>query len=244
MYNKKLGVVAGLGPETSAVFYLNVINHFRKNTKTYPSIIMRNVGSTFEDVESFICNRDTEPHVKDVIDALKDLEASGCDIACIPCNTMHVHLERFKSAVPKMNIISIVESVLCKILKNGTKNILLLGSSATISCRLYQDHLDNNGVKYILPNEIQQQWVENAILNINGGNLLGGDRIKLEAIISSYIEDYGVDSVLLGCTDLYQQIDIGKYSVPVVDSNMALVEAVCNFITNKVEDFVDRGIVA
>ncbi|KAI8895436.1 Asp/Glu/hydantoin racemase [Globomyces pollinis-pini] len=224
---KKIGVIAGLAPETSCDFYLEVVEYYRKNSDHYPSIILRQVSCFFKDIMLLAENKTGEGVKEEILVALKDLQDIGCELVCIPCNTVHKWLNIYQSHFPNLKFISIIEASIKKVLETNLKSVLILASKCTIMTELYQRQLEQHNINYVLVNETDCEFMTDAIKALNSGV----DTHEFEDSFGEVLDRYlgMVDGTLLACTDLYRlctdKVREGRGLF--INSNDCLVEAVC-----------------
>ncbi len=229
---KKLGIVTGLGPETSARFYLDIVKHFRNNEPAYPPILMRNAAISFSQEAEGITGSGNLKIREEITSALIDLKSASCELVCIPCNTVHIWLDHFRGSIPGIRILSIVDAVAANVVARNLRHLLILGSSLTVAERLYQSALEKKGIRTSTPRQADQTAVDNAILSINQGCLLDSDRGELMAIMKAYWDGQDApDAILFACTDLFQLIKQEDCEMTILDSNKLLVDAVCAAMT-------------
>jgi aspartate racemase len=107
---KSVGVIGGLGPETTANFYSEVIFRCQKlNDIQRPSIVVGSVPLLFEIERDLIAhNTGIERYIPFLQDEAKLLEKAGVDFIVMPCNSLHVFIDDIRAAV-SVPVLSIVE---------------------------------------------------------------------------------------------------------------------------------------
>lgn len=226
----KLGIVGGLGPETTADFYLRLVKYCRSHKTAYPRVIIRNAAISFADEKAGICGGDSEPVIQEIISCLRDLQAAGCNAACIPCNTVHLWLDRFRSAVPQLELLPITTAVGRGLQTVGARNALILASRSTVRDGLYQATLSRFGIQYLLPSEEEQARIDAIILRINAGKT---DRQDADWLANYAAGKTGGDRqtwILLACTDLYQIVPDCNAIPGWIDSTQCLVDSALEFL--------------
>lgn len=199
---KTVGIIGGLGPETTSEFYLDVVFSCQKKNKTHrPSIIISSVPLPYKIEEEAIAkNIGFEKILPFLIKEAKRLEKAGADFIVMPCNSLHVFIKELRGAVD-IPVLSIVEETV-KFLK--TKNLNKVGivsTSATIKNKLYENAFAENKISYETPDDFQQVKMGKFILNLVNGMQNNKDREELINIIGDF-EKKNVDCVVLACTDL------------------------------------------
>lgn len=207
---KTVGIIGGLGPETTSKFYLDIVFSCQKKDKTHrPSIIISSVPLPYkieeEAISKFVGFERVLPFL---IDEAKRLEKAGADFIVMPCNSLHVYIKNIRNAV-KIPVLSIVEETLKFLETNKFNKVGIVSTSATIKNKLYETAFEQKNIKYEFPNDLQQTKMGKIILNLVKGVLNNEDREELIKIISDF-EKKNVDCVVLACTDL--QLLIPKLS--------------------------------
>ncbi len=199
---KVAGIIGGMGPEATVDLLQRVIN----------------LTPALDDKDHIRCIVDNDPKIPSRIKAIiegqgedpgpylakmaKQLESWSADFLAIPCNTAHFYYASRANAVdiPVLNLIQLVVNHVKKT-DPSCKKIGMLGSTALIVTGLYETPFKEIGVEVIYPSSDDQDTLFNLIKNIKAEN-------SLESIIPDYIEigknlsKEGVDSAIIGCTEL------------------------------------------
>lgn len=199
---KTVGIIGGLGPETTADFYLDLIFSCQKLSKTArPPIVISSVPLPFKIEEDLIFrNAGSERYVPFLVGEAKRLEKSGVDFIVMPCNSLHIFIGKIRESV-SVPVLSIVEETVKFLKKEKMHRVGLVSTSATIQNRLYEDALQENGIAYAIPDDFQQAKMGKIIHNLVIGQQNNRDREELIKIIMGF-EGKKVDCVILACTDL------------------------------------------
>lgn len=220
---KKVGIIGGLGPETTAEFYLDVIFSCQKQDKTArPSIVISSVPLPYVIEEDAIAkNTGIERVLPFLITEAQRLEKSGVDFVVMPCNSLHVFIEQIRASV-KIPVLSIVEATVDFLIENKFNKVGIVSTSATLRNKLYEDAFNKNGINYEAPNDFQQEKMGKIIHNLVMGQQNNRDREGLLNIIDGF-EEKKVDCVILACTDL--QMLIPKHqNLKIFDTMKILVD--------------------
>ena len=135
---KTLGVVGGLGPESTIEYYRQLIAAYQKRSgdKSLPSILISSVdvyrGLAFLDANQLNLLAEY------LADAIRRLSNAGADFAIISANTPHLVFEEVQaqSSIP---LLSIVEAACAEAKARGISRIGLLGTRFTMRARFYPD---------------------------------------------------------------------------------------------------------
>ena len=199
---KTVGIIGGLGPETTSEFYLDLVFSCQKRDKTHrPSIIIASVPLPYAIEEDAISkNIGIKRCLPFLINEAKRLEKAGADFIVMPCNSLHIFIKEIRDAV-KIPVLSIVEETVKFLKKNRFNKVGIVSTSATIQNKLYEDAFKNNNIAYAAPDNFQQAKMGKFILNLVTGQQKNRDREELIKIINDF-EKKNVECVVLACTDL------------------------------------------
>ena len=199
---KTVGIIGGLGPETTSEIYLDLVFSCQKKDKIHrPSIIIASVPLPYAIGEDAISkNIGIERCLPFIIAEAKRLEKSGADFIIMPCNSLHIFIKEIRSTV-NIPVLSIVEETVKFLKKNNFKKVGIVSTAATIKNKLYENAFEENGIGYATPDDFQQAKMGKFILNLVTGMQNNKDREELIHIINDF-ETKDVDCVVLACTDL------------------------------------------
>jgi len=199
--SKTIGILGGMGPHSSAVFYLDIIDEYLKYENTRPSILLWNVPLNLEKEKMFIEEGEFEDYfLEKLIDGANHLKEGGADFVTIPCNTVHIFFSTLEQEVD-IRFLSIIQETTEYLVKKKVKKILLLATSTTIKNRLYSKALEEAGIEVYLPDEDDQLKIDNTIVNLVHRKETVNDKKVLDEIIYKF-KAKGITNLLLACTDL------------------------------------------
>jgi aspartate racemase len=216
---KTVGIIGGLGPETTAQFYLRIVALCSKKINAQPPILIANVPISSKLEEKFINRSEGKNKFRLLlINAAKYLEKGGADFIVLPCNTAHVFINDIRNSV-NIPVLSIIDETVSFLEKRGLKKIGLLATPATIKNKLF-----DKKINLIKPNEINQKKIGliiNSILNNQDSQNNRAELLKIINILSK-----SSDAILLACTDLQLLIPEKRISnTQIFDTMEILVKA-------------------
>ncbi len=226
---KKLGIIGGLGPESTARFYLDIIKYFKiKNPNTYPSIVIDSVSFDKHLEGEIIVENKNENKMKEIlINSAKKIKRSGADICVMPCNTLHIF---FNDISKNMKMISIIDSVINEIKIKKLKKVLLLATTKTIESKIYSNAFLKNKINFIIPSSVDQKKISQIIIKILDNKYVKKDFELLKKIIYKFKKN-GVDSIILGCTDFDIILDdLKKLDIKIIDSLDVLAKTTVEYL--------------
>jgi len=224
---KRIGILGGMGPEATAYFMRRVIA----------------LTKASDDVDHVPFYVDMNPQVPSRLAALVDdngvnpgpvladmargLAAQGAQALVMPCNTAHHYADYITQAVdtPLLHMLDLSAQLLTKKFGRGAK-IGLLSSPATDTHKIFQSAFDKTGITAVFPKD-----ADHVLSLIRGIKANGPSPNMAQALsqLSSELEAYGVDAILIGCSEfsiLGQDI---KTKIPIYDTVDILARAAIYF---------------
>lgn len=229
---KTIGILGGVGPETTSKIYHSIIDSFRKNKQNkYPSILIYNLPFPFViENEAIVQGVNSHKMVPYLVAGAKILEKAGANFGILPCNTLHKYIGQIRESV-KIPFLSILDETILQLKSKKIKTIGILATETTVKEKLYDDILKKNNINFLYPTREEQNNINKIIIELLNGkkNKLQEKNIKL---ICSSLQKRGAKVILLACTDL--QITTSKIHtfIPIVDSTEILIQASVRELTN------------
>lgn len=220
---KKIGIVGGLGPESSLYYYRVFIDlcHAHMEMKgNYPELIIYNM--TLKAPTGSSGSRCFENGAEIMLSVLRSLHRAGVDFGIIACNTAHRMFDDVKAESP-IPIISIVEETCNAVRRRGLKKVGLFGSVATMTSSFYPDVFSRSDISIAVPNENEQSYIYEKILNeLISGIFLEDTRSEYVRIARRMLEEESIEGLILGCTEIPLLLDAGcekRLGIPLFDTS-------------------------
>ena len=223
---KTLGIVGGLGPESTVDYYRAFVAGYRARVGdgSYPHLLL--VSVDLQRVRDDVTRREYAKVTAHLVAALESLARAGADIALISANTPHVVFDEVAARSP-LPLISIVEAACAAAKAAGKQRLALFGTNFTMRGRFYPEVFERNAVGLVLPKTDEQDWIHEKYMNeLLEGVVLPETREGLLAIADRLREEDEVDGVLLAGTEL--SLILGpehERGVPFLDTAKIHVEA-------------------
>jgi aspartate racemase len=229
---KSVGVIGGLGPETTAKFYLEVIFKCQDLNKTQrPSVIVSSVPLNFAIERDLIAtNTGIERYIPFLTNEAERLEKSGVDFLVMPCNSLHVFINEIRDSV-SIPVLSIVEETIKYIQANGFTKVGLIATSATLENNVYESKFIENSIGYMAPNKQQRAQMNTIIQRLIDGQHLNSDRRIITNVAEDLLEQ-GADSIALACTDL-QLLNPSSQKIIIFDTMKILAESTVQYLLDE-----------
>lgn len=199
---KTVGIVGGLGPESTIDYYRSIISVYREKSTdgSYPSIV---IISLDVDKGVRLVNASDWPQLTGyLVGGLQRLAAAGADFALLSANTPHVVFSDVSRLSP-LPLISIVEATCQEVKNRGFKRVSLLGTRFTMSGRFYPEVFGKQGIALVPPSQEEQAYIHDKYLNeLLKGVFLPETHDRLQQIIATQKQRDAVQAVILAGTEL------------------------------------------
>jgi aspartate racemase len=223
---KKIGIIGGIGPESTLDYYRGIIDAFRKSNggQNYPEIIIYSgdLGELLEIVEAKAMDKLAEW----LLTRIEALQRSGADFAAIASNTPHVVFDEVQMRSP-LPLISIVEATCAKSASLGARRLGLLGTRFTMQSDFFQRPFRGQGMTVVVPLAAEQQYIHEKLFSeIELGIIKTETRDALLSIVQQMIERDGIDAIILGCTELPLILPGEAHGIPFLNTTAIHVESI------------------
>lgn len=196
----KLGVIGGMGPEATAFFYEEVIEHTEASRDQEHLDMVIISQASMPDRTHAILTGDDGRLLKIMREDAQALEMLGCSCIAIPCNTSHYFFDRIQSftSVPIINMPR--EAVSEAVRVRGARRIGIMGTDGTVRSGVYARECEGLGAECVTPSPERQADV----MSIIYGDVKAGrpaDMGKFALVVDEFVRR-GCDAVVLACTEL------------------------------------------
>ena len=224
----KFGIVGGIGPASTLLYYDQIINRVYSSTGDYPELVIDSIDmnrmlASFErGDDDAICDQ--------LVGSIFNLRMAGADFAAISANTPHILFERINDRSP-LPLLSIVEATVDQIAEARYRKVLVLGTGFMMKSRLYDLALECRGVATAPLSEEQADMLHPLFVpNLENGIVVPEDKARVIAFCEEIIVRESVDAVVLGCTEIPLMIREGDLSVPTVDTTGIHIRAIADIL--------------
>ena len=214
LHLKTIGILGGLGPESTISYYAYITRAYYALRKdyAYPEIIIDSLSFQRIIDEDY----QTPKIIRESICRLAD---AGADFVVASCNSIHAVYDEISKDIP-IPWISIMDVTAECIQTSGITCVGLLGTRVTMQKGFYQTTLAQYGIEVItLPVEVQER--------IN--KIIFGELVRAEVSPDSKqflldcvhkLEKEGARGVILGCTELPFALKQEDTLVPLFDTTI------------------------
>jgi aspartate racemase len=223
---KTLGIIGGLGPESTIDYYGRIIALYRERTRdgSYPQFIINSVdmkkGLDFMDANDLAGMADY------LVQEIGKLARAGATFGLISANTPHIVFDEVASKSP-IPLISIVEATYAAAKARNLKRLALFGTRYTAQATFYPEVFSRDGIHLLVPSAEDQDYIHRKYLNeLISGNFLPETRAGLLAIVSRMKLKSNIDGVILAGTELPLILREAEHNgIPFLDTTKIHCEA-------------------
>ena len=225
---KTLGIVGGIGPESTVDYYRSLIQMWRERTQdgSAPSVVLNSID--LMKMLALIALNDLSNAVDYLSNELKRLAHAGADFGLLAANAPHIVFDELQrqSTIP---LISIVEATREVAEDLGLQRIGLLGVRFTMQGRFYPDAFSKAGISLIVPEEDEQAYIHDKYMNeLVRGIFLPETRDRLLMIIDRLAKQEHVEGLILAGTELPLILRDTNSEIPFLDTTQIHVKAAIN----------------
>jgi aspartate racemase len=199
---KILGIIGGLGPESTVEYYQNIIALYRERQRdgSYPEFIINSVdlkkGLDFMTVNNLGGMADY------LLEEIDKLAQAGANFGLISANTPHIVFDEVASKSP-IPLISIVEATCTAAKALKLRRLALFGTRFTMQGTFYPKVFSREGIELVVPDATDQDYLHDKYLNeLVPGKFLPETRARLLAIVDRMKANSDIDGVILAGTEL------------------------------------------
>src|SRR5262245_61743847 len=194
---KTLGIIGGLGPESTLDYYQRIIALYRERTGDghYPEFVIVSVdlrkGLDFMDANAL------SGMANFLLEGIGKLAGAGADFGIISANTPHIVFDEIWPSCP-MPLVSSVEATRAAAKSQNLKRLALVGTRYTMQSDFYPKVFAREGVQLFVPDPHDQDYIHDKYMNeLVPGKFLEETRAGLLAIVDRMKITSDIDGVIL-----------------------------------------------
>ena len=220
----RIGILGGMSYESTIKYYdLILQKYFEKyNDYNYPEVVIFSLN--FQKVIDYELGNEKEKYVEYLMSGIKSLENAGVSFIVMSANSPHAVYEDLEK-LSNVPILSIVKVTIQKAKSANMKTLLLLGIKFTMQSTFYQIYSKKLGIEIITPSEAEQDEIDKIIFD---ELVIGFYRQESKETLLQILNNYDVDGVILGCTELPLILSQKDTKIRLLDTVELHVEATLN----------------
>jgi aspartate racemase len=224
---KTIGIIGGLGPESTIDYYRRLLAaHERlRPGKGAPSIIINSL-----DVKkglAMVGANQLSELTEYLVFEIERLARAGAECGLLSANTPHIVFDEVARRSP-FPLVSIVEATCATAKRLKLKKVGLFGTRFTMQGRFYPGVFSREGVGLIVPRAEEQDYIHDKYVNeLIPGKFLPETREGLLGVARRMKEQEGIEALILGGTELPLILtDSSPLGIPFLDTTQIHVEAI------------------
>ncbi len=223
---KKIGLIGGIGPESTLDYYRNIIAAFRDSyEKTgFPEMVIESI-----DLAAFNALVDAgkwESVIQRIAIRCELLRRCGAGIGAMASNTPHAVFDAIqaKTDLPLLSIVSVTAEYARTL---NVRSLCLLGTRFTMTSDYYQDEFDRFNIRLTTPEPEEIARIQHILMKeIELGIIKDKSRSELVTIVNRIKKASGVEGVILGCTELPLILSQKDLSIHCINPSRLHVDAI------------------
>ncbi len=225
MGEKVVGVLGGMGPESSAELLVKI-------TRCTPVTIEQDHLRVLIDSNAKIPNRthallsgDSGPILEALTETALNLERAGAELIGMPCNTAHAFLSQMRQAI-RVPFVDMIEETASRAREvcGDKASIGLLATDGTLQTRLYHDALEKQGLVPMSPSGPgDQDSLMEALESVKLHGVSQRDGVILDHAIRHFAFE-GAAALIAGCTEVSRVLARFPPKLPWLDPLEILAE--------------------
>ncbi len=199
---KTLGIIGGLGPESTLDYYQRIVALYRerRGDAHYPEFII--VSVDLRKGLDFIDANDLTGMADYLLEGIDKLARSGAEFGIISANTPHIVFDDVASRSP-IPLISIVEATCAAAKARNLKRLALFGTRYTMQANFYPKVFACEGIDLLVPDSQDQDFIHDKYMSeLVPGKFLAETRASLLTIVDRMKATNDIDGVILAGTEL------------------------------------------
>jgi len=198
---KTLGIIGGIGPESTVDYYKLLIALFRERRPSgYPPIIINSID--LDHALTFLNSGDLKGLANYFVPEIQKLTHAGADFALLAANTPHIIFEELAARSP-LPLLSIVDATRDAVRALSLKRPALIATRFTMQANFYQQAFARAGMSIVTPGAAEQDYIHDKYFSeLVKGIFLPETRARMLAIIDRMKSEDHIDGVILGGTEL------------------------------------------
>ncbi len=230
---KKIGIIGGIAPESTIVYYKGIINSFfqMSNGKDYPKIIINSINMT--EMLSYLMSNNLADLSEYLLEEIQKLALAGADFGLLASNTPHIVFDRLKKSSP-IPLLSIVELACKKVKSENIKRVGLFGTKFTMQNNFYKEVFSRESIEIIAPNEESQNYIHKIYFDeLVKGIISKETKMNLLEIIKEMKNSDKIEGLILGGTELsliFNEKD--NENILLYDTTKIHIEGIMEYLRN------------
>ena len=222
---KTLGIVGGIGPESTVAYYRMIIASYREKVQdgSYPPIQINSIDMS--KMLDMIGKGDFTGVTEYLLREVKRLASAKAEIGLLASNTPHIVFDEINQQSP-IPLISIVD-VTCEAVRAvQLDKVGLIGTRFTMQGCFYSKVFSQRGIALVVPKLDEQEFIHDKYMSeLVLGKSIPETRTQILRRVERMIEEEKIQGLILGGTELPLILKEEEYQgIPFFDTTKIHVE--------------------
>jgi len=225
---KKIGILGGMSYESTIKYYDLILQKYydRHQDYYYPEILIYSLN--FQKIIDYELGDDKGIYIDYLMTGINSLQNGGVDFIIMAANSPHAVYNDLVQ-LSKIPILSIVKATAEKAQQENLRKFLLLGIKFTMQSSFYQEFFAKSDMEVMTPSDSEQDILNKIIFN---ELVIGKFTKESKHMLLKIVNNYEVDAVILGCTELPLILQQNDTDVILLDTVELHVEAALKYCLN------------
>ena len=224
MSRKTIGILGGMGPESTAALYLKIVRLTPITREQDHLRIIIDSNPTIPDRTEALRTGSPDAVIGALVETARNIERAGAGLIGIPCNTAHAFLTEVRAAVGVPVVDMVAEAAQRAHDNFGPHSAVgLLTTDGIHITRLYHDALARSGLTTVTPGAEAQSAVMGVIGEVKRSGVVERHRELLAGPIRE-LGLRGATALLAGCTEISLVLSAHPPNLPWLDPLDVLAE--------------------
>jgi aspartate racemase len=223
---KTIGIVGGIGPESTIDYYRLLI------AAGHTRIVINSVA--VQALLGMMMKGDAGGVADYLSAAVSRLADAGADVGMIAANTPHIAFDEVQSR-SRIPLVSIIEAAAERVRMAGMKKVGLLGTRYTMAGSFYPAVFSKHGLTVVPPAATDLDYVHDKYIGeFLKNQFLPETRDGVLRVIERMKRDLGIEAVILGGTELPILLRADDHDgLPLLDTTRIHVDAVLEAVRDR-----------
>ncbi len=215
---KKIGLVGGTGPESTLMYYKELNTRVGELTKgeAMPDLAIESVN--FPRTWNLVTGGQYDELADYLSEKVENLKKTGSEVISLTAGTMHIVFDEVEKKTG-VELVSIPRAVRDEIQNRGYKKVGLIGTIFTMEQDYMKKDLVQAGIDVVVPEKADRELVAKRIYEELEQGIVKESTLKeLNEVIGRMKEMTGIESIILGCTELPLILNDENCILPVLDA--------------------------
>lgn len=219
---KIVGVIGGMGPLATVDLYRKIVEHTLADCDQAHVRTIIDSNTNIPDRTAALLSGGESP-VRELQSSARLLERAGAQVLVMPCHTAHCFYGEVQAAV-QVPVLNMIDLTVQELKRRGVARAGLLATDGAVQSGIYQCHFEDSGIELLLPDPEGQAALMDMIYSGVKAGRSDYDTTAVRTALDSLI-DAGVQTLILGCTELPPAFEMYDLNYPNLDPTLTLALA-------------------